>query len=142
VGNDAPSATRTRAIMASPQCRVKEQIIKQHFRNLVNLYKGNQRPIPESIMDEFNKYRGRFTWTDIIDWTDHYGINGCVVFDENIGTISFNEYPAKPYKQITNIIEVLFTAQFRVPYLGQGGPQSMWVGDRSTDTILSLDICF
>ena len=38
------------------------------------------------------------------------------------------EYPEKPHNQIPDVIEVLSTAQFRVPYLGQGAPQSMWVG--------------
>jgi hypothetical protein len=65
-----------------------------------------------------------------------------VIFDEDTGKIAFTEYPAKPHHQIVDVIEVLFTAQFRVPYLGQGGPQSTWVGDGNTGTILSPDIRF
>jgi hypothetical protein len=81
--------------------------------------------------------------TDIIEWTDHYGIKGCVIFDEDRGTITFTEYPAKPHDQISDVTDVLFTVQFRIPFMGQGGPQSMWVGDRSTTgTILSPNIRF
>ena len=116
--------------------------MKPLFQNLVNNYKRNQVPPPEGAMNEFNQYRGRFTWTDIIDWTDYYGIKGCIIFDEDTNTIAFTEYPVKPHGQIADVFEVLFTTQFRVPYLGQGGPQFMWVGDRNTGTILSPDIQF
>jgi len=101
-----------------------------------------QRPPSASALAEINQYRHAFSWQDVIEWSNQIGLRHGVTYDDDDGTVQFEEWPLKPHDQIIDEIRLLFDSQFRIPYMNQAGVHPTFVGDGSTGRNPSSSIQF
>jgi len=67
-------------------------------------------------MERLQDLRGQYDWQDVITWQDEVGFRRGIIFDDETGEITFDEWPTAPHETLIVEFTKMFLRQFDSPW--------------------------
>jgi hypothetical protein len=105
----ATPATTLRNVQSKAEARAE-------FKKLARWYLKNHKPPSNKQMERMHELRWQYDWQDVITWQDEVGLKRGIMFDDETGEITFDEWPTAPHETLIVEFTKMFHRQFDSPW--------------------------